>query len=114
MANDNETDKTATDKTAADEGPPTSKLWVRATTKDGFRRIGRHFGPDFVDVDVTDEQAAILVNARPELEVLTPDMKAKLDEIAAGQAKLAAARAPAARQAAAAAAAKPAPRGREG
>ena len=79
-------DKAADNKAADSEttGTQTQVLFVSSISKDGFRRIGRWFGPDEERVEVTPEQAAALASVPSHLRVYTPEAKAQLDELAAG------------------------------
>lgn len=57
------------------------QLWVQSVDKDGFRRLGRWFGPELELVEVTEEQAAILAQSQSKLRLMTPEAKEQLDAL---------------------------------
>jgi hypothetical protein len=65
------------DKTVQVDKKDTVRLFVRSTGPKGFRRIGRYFGPEEEAIDVSAEQAAILLEADKagDLRVMTQEMK---------------------------------------
>jgi hypothetical protein len=67
----------------------TMRLWVASVSKDGFRRLGRWFGPSWTEVEVTEAQAAELVTTQRlgQLKLLTPEAKDQLDAIEKRQAE---------------------------
>lgn len=78
MATKEDKNEKATDKAAT---PETVRLYVRSVSPKGFRRIGRYFGPDEEPVDVTAEQARILLEADKagDLRVQTEEAKAQAE-----------------------------------
>lgn len=65
------------DKAVPADKKDSVRLFVRSTGPKGFRRIGRFFGPEEQAIDVSAEQAAILLEAdrAGDLRVMTQEMK---------------------------------------
>lgn len=57
------------------------KVYVQALQEQGFRRLGRWFGPTEVSLEVTEEELRSLLTAPDKLRVVTHKAKAELDEL---------------------------------